>query len=273
LFGKGIRWNSFDSICRAEACPHLRPLLALVVPYDCPSFEFMADRVNKTFLALDACSRFADPDYRVLRSRLLDIESLCLNYPYFPPEPLDVQLGDIGYIRNDKFIKLTDRRQELKIVQKSIDPYITASGDHTSMDLGNGVVRHTFKSPLYAKIARFSPPRFAESRHWWPYFIKEAPKILAEFKDEHGISLSDLILVGGIWEDRRDASFEFLVDGTSTTDSPPEEIYFDEYVSQNYANPWGEWVAPAPNPNFKTNVMRTRQRISFAQLEEDDCVL
>ena len=80
-----------------------------------------------------------------------DIRRELLKFPinlsrfFFPKVPIDVALGDVGYMKDEVFVKLDNMREafidhEGEAIKGSED-YLTASGPIISEDLGEGVIR------------------------------------------------------------------------------------------------------------------------------------
>jgi hypothetical protein len=81
-------------------------------------------------------------DIRKEMSKLSDINQ---DDVFYPKVPIDVAFGDVGYIKDDVFVKLDNMREAFTDHEgeaiKGSDDYLTASGPYISEDLGDGVIR------------------------------------------------------------------------------------------------------------------------------------
>lgn len=118
---------------------HTRPLLTLVT-WECPTFPLMATGLMALQEVLSPTYHADTLSYDTIRKHML--EMLYSPEYFFQPEvPTDVTFGDIGYVKNNVFVKLdniTDMYCGELIPQKD---YLRSSGPIVSDDLGTGAIR------------------------------------------------------------------------------------------------------------------------------------
>lgn len=112
-----------------------------MVTFLVPSFDVMAERFKKLATNLEPSYRAGRLTYRDIRATMLKIPDLDPGYMYKPEIPLNVAVGDIGYVRGIEFIKLASIKDEIQGTSKR-DEYLVASGPITSTDLADGVIRY-----------------------------------------------------------------------------------------------------------------------------------
>ncbi|KAG8991891.1 hypothetical protein FRB93_002511 [Tulasnella sp. JGI-2019a] len=148
LYGNenAIDWGDWDSI--QTTAPRVRPLLTFT-SFDCPSFACLSERLTGLFMPLK--SRLMDNllDCPQIRAAMSVIPGIDLNGFLLLRIPLDVALGDIGYIHNDTFFKLHNIQEELPFDAEPYQGHFRASGDFTTEKLAKGdtkyVLLHLFR--------------------------------------------------------------------------------------------------------------------------------
>jgi hypothetical protein len=80
-------------------------------------------------------------DFREIRRAMLRTE-IEMDHIYRPRTPLSVELGDIGYIRGDTFVKISNILHEVnvEIIHRPLDHISCSSGRFNSHLLNNGVL-------------------------------------------------------------------------------------------------------------------------------------
>ena len=86
-----------------------------------------------------------DLTYSDIRNEMLKIPHINPSRFFLPKVPIDVAFGDVGYMKDDVFVKLDNMREafidhEGEAIKGSED-YLTALGRIISEDLGDGVIR------------------------------------------------------------------------------------------------------------------------------------
>ncbi|KAG8907097.1 hypothetical protein FRB99_005352 [Tulasnella sp. 403] len=258
LFGDvdAVKWDDWNSV--RNAAPHLRPLMTFVA-YDCPTFTFMSQRLSKLLEGLEHPHQSKTLDYRTIRAHMLDSERICQNLYWYPPKELDAVIGDVGYVKNGQdFVRLCSVKGEVDFKVNRYDPQLLTAGEGVTKDAGYGIVAHEFKDVPYAKVTRWDAHEYVEtSTPLWRYLRDKAPEILAKYGAGHNIRVTDLILVGGVFGQRRFATFEFK--GRTDTDAPsapPPSVRFVEDTNTTQGE-WGRWEWDNPGEyNVVTKLYR-----------------
>ncbi|KAG8875696.1 hypothetical protein FRB97_004799 [Tulasnella sp. 331] len=139
---KPDNWSSVQSIEK-----HVHPLETLVA-YDCPNFVFMTKRLTDILTPLEGLRRCSGGEltYLDIRTQLLRAPQVDLCFFYHPPEPMEVSLGDIGYIDagGSSFVRLSNIGDDVPITavpNESVE-YVTASPPHHhSEHMNDGTMR------------------------------------------------------------------------------------------------------------------------------------
>jgi len=272
LYGdsNAIHWDNWESI--QTSVPYLRPLLTYVTCY-CPTFSLMSQRLSDLFESLEPLHKSKTLTYPIARSHMLQSPLIHMGYFMLPQKPMEVAIGDIGYIRGDCFIKLHNIQSDwdLKIVPISDKVnMMEASVEVKINEISDNVIRYGFEQPLYIHITRYHNPEEIEDHCGvWSHYIRDAPTILQKYGEGHNISTTDLMLVTGLWHDRRFAWYECKTkEGYSV--SPPD-VLFNEYQNAAPEDPWGEWLFNKDTEyEIDTGLERNLQYICFIQLEQED---
>ncbi|KAG8851134.1 hypothetical protein FRB96_009475 [Tulasnella sp. 330] len=286
---KPDNWSSVQSIEK-----HVHPLETLVA-YDCPNFVFMTKRLTDILTPLEGLRRCSGGEltYLDIRTQLLRAPQVDLCFFYHPPEPMEVSLGDIGYIDagGSSFVRLSNIGDDVPITavpNESVE-YVTASPPHHhSEHMNDGTMRHKFYNPIHVSIVRQGEARNVKDIvSLWPHFIRQAPK-LAEKARQAGISPEDLILITAILKGRRATRLEFKPESHYSQAMPPFEAEFLERFDDSYGANWGTWVVSGTEVKDPTRKMETewtltptghrvkmrisryRQRIEFMQMSRSD---
>jgi hypothetical protein len=86
-----------------------------------------------------------DLTYSDIRKELLKLPHISPNRFFLPKVPIDVAFGDVGYMKDDLFLKLDNMREAFTDHEgeaiKGSEDYLTASGPIKSEDLDDGVIR------------------------------------------------------------------------------------------------------------------------------------
>ena len=86
-----------------------------------------------------------DLTYSVIRKEILKLPHMIPNRFFSPKVPIDVAFGDVGYMKDDVFVKLDNMHEAFidhdEEAIKGSEDYLTASGPIISEDLGDGVIR------------------------------------------------------------------------------------------------------------------------------------
>ncbi|KAG8907095.1 hypothetical protein FRB99_005350 [Tulasnella sp. 403] len=272
LFGgvDAIKWDDWDSV--RNTAPHVRPLITFVA-YDCPTFTFMSKRLNTLLDWLEDLYHSRALTYRTIRARMLDSEKICQNLYWYPPKEVDAVIGDVGYVKDGRdFVKLCNVTGEVDFKVNRYEPELLRAGDYVTKDGQNGVVVHEFKDVQYAKVTRWDSYEYVEtSTPLWRYLRDKAPEILAKYGAGHDIGATDLIIIGGVFGQRRFATFEFK--GRTDPDAPstpPPSVRFVEDTNAMEGD-WGRWEWDNRGEYYVvTKIIRRLQRLDFAQLEKGD---
>jgi len=276
LYGdvSAIDWAEWESI--QTVAPHVRPLLTLS-SHNCPTFTLMSERLTGLIQILKPFQGEGILTYAKIRSELLKLPFCNPNFTFMPKEPLDVHVGDIGYMHHGAFLKLDSVVDYLRggFVSPSgrDDDYVRASGVIISEDLGNGVLRHTFEHGAYAETARWRNPSFVTNTvPYWPLFLDKATEIIQLYGDKCNIAASDLIFVTGVGRDHRLTTFTFDLNKGPNQELPTVQLI--EYTDADPDKPWAEWIIDMEcySPDqFTTTFQRKPQLINVVWLEKGEC--
>ncbi|KAG9036531.1 hypothetical protein FRB95_008586 [Tulasnella sp. JGI-2019a] len=208
LYGdeNAIDWGDWNSI--QTAAPHVQPFLTLT-SFDCPSFECLSERLTGLLGSLESRLMDGSLNYSQIRTAMSAIPGVDLDYLYLPPIPLDVALGDIGYIKGDTFVKLYNIQQDIPFDPVPYPGYFRASGDFTTEKLANGDIMHTFTSPVFIQILyRDRSEACPGTMRFLSYFIKNARAIHERYCVDLDVDVTELILITNSYYDRRFATYE-----------------------------------------------------------------
>lgn len=115
---------------------NLQPLETLVA-YDCRDFTFLNERLTGILESLSSFQQDGTLNYSRIRSELLRAPDAELTFFFHPPEPLDVTLGDIGYMDGNSFIKLYNVEHDIPFSPRrgAGVEYIASSSEYTSVEV------------------------------------------------------------------------------------------------------------------------------------------
>ena len=96
--------------------------------------------------------------YSVIRKEMLKLPHINPNRFFLPKVPIDVSFGDVGYMKDDVFVKFDNMPDTFtdhngKAIKGS-DDYLTASGPIISEDLGEDVIRLVHLLCISTKMSR-----------------------------------------------------------------------------------------------------------------------
>ncbi|KAF8321703.1 hypothetical protein DL93DRAFT_1462919 [Clavulina sp. PMI_390] len=185
-----IDWTNWDTI--RTTAPHLRPILTMVT-FKCPSFDTMVSRFRSVVHEINL--REDELTYKDIRQAIVSLPSLVPTYMYKPPVPLDVVVGDIGYMHGGQFIRLGSIRPSIRKISP-LPEYILTTPDVTSREESEGVIRREIRAAHYAEIARWGESEYVEDvQTYWEFFVAATRSLFSELGPEHdGVRVSDLIL-------------------------------------------------------------------------------
>jgi len=279
-----VVYEDWNSICQATS--HIFPLLAFVA-FDCPDFTFLVERLS---LLRDRLIKMPNLVWKEIRRCMLEAERIDPCHFYYPPTPLDVSIGDVGYMRNGAFVKLCSIWDDRFLITSGSAPEYTRSsgtGAAFSRPIEDAVTLHTFTDPLYVEIYRPGAAQdVGDPVKLFKYFMEQIPTLMEIYGQRHDIKVTDVILISGLWTDRRMAGAEFLLkDGGP---SPPRFVKFVEYHNARPEESWGKWIIEGQEYTHEPNgpkdrwitmdsghrvrlqFMRRLQRIHYLQLHQDD---
>jgi hypothetical protein len=105
----------------------------------------MSNRLTQLSELLKPAHDAGDLTYSVIREEMLKLPHINPNRFFVPKVPIDIAFGDIGYMKDDVFVKLDNMRDAFANQEgetnKDYEDYLHASGPIISEDLGDGVTR------------------------------------------------------------------------------------------------------------------------------------
>lgn len=123
-----------------------------MVNFMCPSFDVMTERFVNLATQLKPEYEDGKLTYPRIREELLKIPGMHPTYLYKPIIPLEMTVGDLGYIRGTSFIKLDSIKPIICGVHKMED-YTAVSGEITSTPLADGVIQYVTAPSLVVLTA------------------------------------------------------------------------------------------------------------------------
>ncbi|KAG9006146.1 hypothetical protein FRB94_012265 [Tulasnella sp. JGI-2019a] len=270
LYGdeNAIDWGNWNSI--QTTAPHVRPFLTFA-SYDCPSFNCLSERLTGLLRSLEPRLLDGTLDYPQIRAAMSAIPGIELGYFIFPPTPLDVALGDIGYIKGDTFFKLHNIQDDIPFDPAPFPGYFRASGDFKTEQLANGDIMHTFNSPVFIQILYRDRSEMCPSTlPALPYLIQNARSIYDKFCVDPDVDVTELILITELYYDRRFATYEAQVKPEHVGDPLPD-VRLIEHKDRMPGQTWAEWVSESSVHGSVTVLQSQPQRICFFQLENGEC--
>ncbi|KAG9006143.1 hypothetical protein FRB93_008935 [Tulasnella sp. JGI-2019a] len=271
LYGdsNSIDWGDWNSI--RTIAPHVRPLLTFA-SYDCPSVDCLTERLTGLLRPLKSRLMDGTLDYPQIRAAMSAIPGLDQGYFHFPATPLDVALGDIGYIKGDTFVKLYNIQEDMLFDPVPYPGYFRAPGCCKTERLGNGDIMHTFTSPVFIEILYCDRSEMLPSgSRFLSYFIQNAHAIYDKFCVDHDVDVTELILIKELYYDRRYANYEARVKPEHVGDPLPD-VRLIEYKDRMPGQPWAEWVTSEPSVHESVTALQNQpQRFCYFQLEKGEC--
>ncbi|KAG8871785.1 hypothetical protein FRB98_000493 [Tulasnella sp. 332] len=197
LYGSAEPFNedNWDTM-QSKLDKHVQPLPTLVA-YDCPDFPFIERRLSGILNQLEGLRRFSTREltYPDIRRELLRTPSAHLCFVYRPKKPIDVALGDIGYMKGGSFVRLANINEDFAFVtvkNGNADYVRSAPPSIRSERLVDGTLKHTFFNPIHSNIVRQGDAEGIEDIPTiWQHFIRRAPEIASSVV---GLRAEDLIL-------------------------------------------------------------------------------
>ena len=105
----------------------------------------MSDRLTQLSELLKPTHDAGDLTYSDIRKEMLKLPYINPGRFFLPKVPIDVAFGDVGYMKDDVFVKLDNMREAFTDHEgeaiKGSEDYLTALGRIISEDLGDGVIR------------------------------------------------------------------------------------------------------------------------------------
>jgi hypothetical protein len=107
-----------------------------------PSFDDMVESFHNVAVQLQPRFDAGELTYTDIREVLLKYSDTAPpDYMYKPPKPLDIAVGDVGYICGDKFVKLGSIMPKYRGNIKHIDDYTSTSGPLESTPQPGGIIK------------------------------------------------------------------------------------------------------------------------------------
>jgi hypothetical protein len=179
----------------------------------------MSERFTKLSELLKPTHDTGDLTYSDIRKEMLKLPDINPSLFFFSNVPIDIAFGDIGYMKDDVFVKLDNMREAFTDHEgeaiKGSEDFLTASGPYISEDLGDGVIRlvhfccayplkcldcfirHSFEDAVYIEISRREHVELLSQVHrYWPLFIDKARELLRSCGGN--FSVTDLLF--GWWD-------------------------------------------------------------------------
>ncbi|KAG8875402.1 hypothetical protein FRB98_007814 [Tulasnella sp. 332] len=269
--------------------------LETLVAYDCPNFVFMTKRLTDILTRLDGLQKCSGRhlSYSDIRTQLLRAPGVDLCFFYYPPDPMEVSLGDIGHINADSssFVRLANIGDNVPFTTVSDESleYVTASPPHhLSEQVDGDIMRHTFYNPIHASVVRQGEAcHIKEIVSLWPHFIRRAPRLAGEAL-KAGVTPEDLILITAVVNGRQATRLEFKPDNQQSDLTTPFRAEFIEHLHSSDGANWGTWIVSGTEVKgptgkretdwtvtptghcVKMRISRYQQRIEFMQMSRSD---
>jgi hypothetical protein len=109
---------------------------------DYSTLAIVSERFTQLSELLKPTHDTGDLTYSDIRKELFKIPHITPSRLFLPNVPIDIAFGDVGYMKDDFFVKLDNMREAFTDQAiKGCHDYLTASGPYISEDLGDGVIR------------------------------------------------------------------------------------------------------------------------------------
>ncbi|RDB17001.1 hypothetical protein Hypma_002065 [Hypsizygus marmoreus] len=204
---------------------------------------------------------------------------------YSPAVPWDVSIGDLGYVQDDKFIRLSSVLGEYFTVSADEKLVAGCDPDHPfSVEIvSDDWVRYTFERPMYVSI-RHHTREAIDATSALRHLLKHCSKYLKDYASLHPLNSSDLILITNKDTARRSGTFEYC-HGDHPENMPPEKVYYFERRVFDAKTLWGYWsiepevvedqnsevqTSNLVDPHMVATTVLYPQMIEFVQLEQED---
>jgi len=188
-------------------------------------------------------------------------------YLYMPTVRLNLDLGDIGIIRNNRFVRLCNVHSLVQSPVRGRPPFFVSIQDqYRGSEAEGSRVVHTIQSPSYFVMEWNSRSQeYEDTTQVWDVLAHASLPLLAHFGTTYNIKLSDLILVAGVTDNRREATIERKKDEIPLS----SEICFIESTEEWDTDNFGRWSVD-PDEGYEHWTERCAQYIIFAQLEDGE---
>ncbi|KAG8869996.1 hypothetical protein FRB97_000465 [Tulasnella sp. 331] len=249
-------------------------------------------RLSGILNQLEGLRRFSTREltYPDIRRELLRTPSAHLCFVYRPKKPIDVALGDIGYMKGGSFVRLANINEDFAFVtvkNGNTDYVRSAPPSIRSERLVDGTLKHTFLNPIHSNIVRQGDAEGIEDIPTiWQHFIRRAPEIASSVV---GLRAEDLILIANIqkgWratrlqckpEEHLDSKKSFTADFIEPAELPEGRewgtwIVGGVEVKDPLGKMRGNWTMTETGHCIEIGTTRHAQRIEFMQLCHSDYV-
>lgn len=153
--------NSFTLTAIERATSHLYPFTSLVAFL--PTFCDLLKRLTGLQESLSKPYKSGTLTYRTIRSNMLRLKGLSLSHMYYPPSPLDITIGDVGYMEGNTFVKLHNIREDylggdhpFDVYDGSQFDYVRCSSPFVTDSTENGTLRY---GSLWLLLPAIAPDR------------------------------------------------------------------------------------------------------------------
>lgn len=213
-----------------------------------------------------------------IRSAMMEA-GVTLNCIFRPKTRLDADVGDLGYIEDKdgelRFVKLCSLRDQIDTeILDSAPLWVSCNGRHTIGEPKDGVIRYEFYSPVhYATVRRNNGcSMFKDQHRAWRYLLDHGAELYRRYGLEHGINITDMVLIVHKEDDQRLAFFE---QDAKSAELALDSVCFDEVVDPAPGDDqWGKFYFPTyidtPVVGATTTIQRFAHMLLIAQLEPED---
>lgn len=275
------RWSEWESAGGKIIQSHMRMLLnfsCFAPGFTLTGFKARLERFTDVIQGAGSGTRsIAFPD---IRCAMMEA-GVTLNHLFRPKTRLDADAGDLGYFEDKdgdlRFVKLCSLRDQIDTEILNSAPsllWVSCNGGHTIGEPKDGVIRYEFYSPVHYATIRRSNGRsgFKDQYKAWRYLLDHGAELYRRYGLEHGINITDMVLIVQKEDDQRLAFFE---QDAKTAELALDSVYFDEVVDPAPgANQWGKFYFPTyidtPVVGATTWTWRFAHTLLLAQLEPED---
>jgi len=265
---------------------HLRIMLSLVAYRSGTSLTSITRKLNSLLTNLIDIRRLTDNiTFRDIRQCLLSLENHCHSADpgYNTPEVWDVAVGDVGYVRDNKFVRLCNVRDDarLEVTHEDLsivkcDPQERVLTERISTEL----IRYDFPNPAWAGVQRLNQEITPDTAAAVRYLLEHGAAYMEAYGKLHHLCLHDIIMVTANNMAWRRATYEYQPNSEDDSKRPPHAYLFER--TEMTAVPWAYWsldkepndaMASPAHPDIVTVVRQNRQTIAFVQLENADITI